>query len=584
MPRLRPYQAKIVADIDAVWAVNPKANICMVLPTGGGKSVVLAHLMERHQGASICMAHRNELVGQLSMALARCGVMHRLIAQEPIVRAVCRQQLEEMGRVFVNASARVGVAGVQTLLGAKAQREHGAWFQSVTLVVPDEFHHYLAGNSYGRAVALFPHGVIVGPTATPVRTDGKGLGRHADGLADVMVRGPTGRQLIQMGYLVPYRIFCPPGDFDRSALVVSAGTRDFTDASVKQAVRKSHILGDIVQHYQRIAPGKLGLTFGPSVEDAQELTEQYLAQGVPAELLSGETEIGVRLRAMRRFAKREVLQICNCALISEGNDIPNLDVVSDGVPTQSFGKLSQKFGRMLRVSVRKELADRWDEFTDEERRAHIAASDKPYGIFIDHVGNIESLSKDFGLPDTFSRWTLDRRERRSSSAPSDVVPTTSCAMCTRSYERLYPACPYCGYAPEPVSRKGPEYVDGDLFELDAETLARMRGETADAQLAPSIPWGATPAIAQSLQNKHYEKMQARARLQETIDLWAGWRAAQGDTPSMAMRRFYHSFGTDVESTKSLTRADADKLNEGIRGLLTASSVRSTVPFTHNEEL
>lgn len=576
---LRPYQAKLLAEVMAIWARAALAWVCMVLPTGGGKTAIIGAIVGAHVGGSVVVAHRDSLVLQISMALARCGVRHRIIGPEKIQRAAARQHLKKLGQCFVYASAPAAVASVQTLLGKRAQQEHGAWFKTVTLFVCDEAHHLLKDNTWGRAAALFPNAKGLGPTATPLRADGKGLGRHADGLFDAMVIGPTLGQLIKMGYLTPYKIYCPPGDFNRGNLAVGS-TGDFTDASVKAETRRSTITGDVVKHYQRIAPGKLGFTFAVDVETAKTIGANYEADGVRAEVLDGTTDPTRRIAVQDQFALRQIFQIVNCQLYGEGTDVPVLDVISMTAPTESFGKFVQEFGRPLRLSIADDLARRWETFTDAERRAHIAASDKPFAIIIDHVGNVER----HGLPDNRAGWSLDRRERRGSNAPTDVVPTTKCPECTRAYERLYASCPYCGYAPEPVSRKGPKFVDGDLFELDAETLARLRGETADANLAPSIPHGASHIIGQGIQNKHWEKMRARARLAETVALWAGWRQQEGDTAAMAMRRFWHSFGIDTESAKALNRADSDKLNESVRTLLTAASVVSKVPFEHNEEL
>lgn len=577
--KLRPYQSELEAKVWHEWALSPKANVCMQLATGGGKTRIIGSIVYKHQGAAICIAHRNELVGQLSMALAECGVRHRIIADEKVVRAIVKHQIEKLGTHFHYASASCAVAGAQTLLGKRAMREHGQWFSQVTLQVHDEAHHVLKENTWGRAAALFPNARMLGPTATPERSDGKGLGRHADGLFDVLVQGPSMGDLIRMGYLTPYRIFCPPGDFRRADLEVSKSTGDFTAESIKAATRRSTITGDVVKSYRQFIPGKLAFTFAADLETARIIAGNFNAEGVKAAVLDGNTEVGLRINTIRAFGRREVLNIVNCQLFGEGTDVPNLDGISMTAPTESFPKFAQEFGRPLRLSIADDIYRKWETYTDEQRRAFIAASDKPYAFIIDHVGNV----KRHGLPDARVHWSLDRRERGGKNRPDDVMPTKTCSNCTGEYEAIYRACPYCGAVPVPASRSALEFVDGDLMELDAATLAAMRGAAALDNDAPSVA-GLPGYIAASHQKKHGEKMQARARLKETMALWAGWRQAQGDTRSMAQRRFYHQFGSDVLTVLTFKRAETDALNDKLRSVLTRASVRSTVPLVYNEEL
>lgn len=577
---LRPYQAELKAKIDAHWLLHPHDNVCMQLATGGGKTRIIAALVHEHNGAAICIAHRNELVGQLSMALAECGVRHRIIADEKIRTLIIRQHIEKLGTHFCYDAATVAVAGAQTLLGKRAFREHGGWFEQVTFQVHDEAHHVLKDNTWGKAAALFPNARMLGPTATPERSDGKGLGRHADGLFDVLIQGPSMADLIRMGYLTPYRIFTVRGDFSRENLDVSKSTGDFTKESVKAETKRSTITGDVVVSYNRFVPGKLAFTFAVDVETATLIANNYKSAGIAAEVLTGETDVGRRNNTLRAFAQRKVFNIVNCQLFGEGTDVPNLDAVIMTAATESFPKFAQEFGRPLRLSIETSIYQHWETYTDEQRRAFIAASDKPFAFIIDHVGNV----KRHGLPDARTRWSLDRRERGGGKRPDDVMPTLTCGSCASEYEAHHPACPFCQIKPIPAARSAPAFVDGDLYELDAETLARMRGEMLQANDAPTIPFGAGSIIAAGIQNKHHEKMQARARLKETMDLWAGWRQSLGDTPSMAMRRFWHQFGLDVMSAQIMNRAESDTLNGKLRSVLTASSVRSTVPLVHNGEL
>lgn len=203
---LRDYQSDVLRGIVAEWTAGAR-NVLAVLPTGGGKTVCFAYAIANHPGGSVAIAHRAELVSQMSLALAREGVRHRVIGPASLSRSCERLHLDELQRLYVDPNARCAVASVDTLV---RMDKSDPWFAQVTLWVQDEAHHVLADNKWGDACAMFPNARGLGVTATPLRADGKGLGRHADGLMDALVVGTTMRELIERGYLTDYRVFAPP--------------------------------------------------------------------------------------------------------------------------------------------------------------------------------------------------------------------------------------------------------------------------------------------------------------------------------------------------------------------------------------
>lgn len=538
---LRPYQAELIQGIRREWSAGAR-NVLMVLPTGGGKTVVMADILDAHEGAVCAIAHRRELVGQISTTLARWGVRHRIIASDGVVRDCVSRHIAEVGRSHYDANAHVAVAGVDTLV----RRDMGAWARQVTLWVCDEAHHLGRGLKWHRAVEMFPNARGLGVTATPLRADGKGLGRHADGVMDAMVVGPSMRWLIEQGYLTDYRIFAPPSDFNRGAVEVSESTGEMKPVSLVKETKRSGILGDVVQSYLRIAPGKLGVTFAVNVKLAGETAARFRAAGVPAEVVSAETPELIRAEILRRFARRELLQLVNVDLFSEGFDLPALEVVSMARATESYSWYAQAFGRALRPM-----------------------EDKGPAIIIDHVGNVLR----HGLPDAPRAWTLDRRERKSRSKPADdVMPVRACPACTGVYERIYRQCPYCGHAPEPASRSAPEQVDGDLHELDPSVLARLRGDAARIDADPVFPRDATWPVRAAISKRHDERRDAQKRLRSVIAWWAGWQNSLGRSDAEGYRRFFYSFGVDVATAQTSGRPEAEELMERIKGQLTRNNV------------
>jgi superfamily II DNA or RNA helicase len=527
-------------------------NVLAVLPTGGGKTVIFSDIIREHVGASCVIVHRQELVGQISLSLAKCGVYHNIIAPTAVVRWIVQMQMEELGANYFRPSAPCAVAGVDTLI--RKGDELASWFNQVTLWVIDEAHHLLEGNKWGKAAALFPNAKGLGVTATAVRADGRGLGRHADGLMDIIVEGPSQRELIRSGYLTDFKVFAPPLDFDRASIPVTA-SGDLSKPKLKTEIRKSRIVGDVVEHYLRLARGKLGATFATDIETASDIAAAYNEAGVPAEVLSSKTSARVRVEIMRRFRRRETLQLVTVDIIGEGVDIPALEVISMARPTESFGLFVQFVGRVLRILEGKEIA-----------------------LIIDHVGNFERHARVETDPVTGKpfislgrEWTLDRRERRSKGKKDDdIIPVKTCKICTAVYEAVYKLCPFCGALDVPAERSAPEFVDGDLTELDAAALALLYSERDKIDLPADIirknmERGGAPGLAAGgAAKQHRLRQEAQAALREAIALWAGHQRAAGRPDSESYRRFYHTFGTDVLTAQSLGRPAAEALTNRIQ--------------------
>lgn len=569
---LRQYQLKLYNDVQNEWAKGAR-NVLAVLPTGGGKTRILSAIVRDHNGASCVIAHRQELVSQISMALARNGVRHRIIGPNKLIRMVVQQHMIELKASFYDPNARASVAGVDTLV--RRGDELKRYLPTVTLWVQDEAHHVLKANKWGKAAEMFPNARGLGVTATPCRADGAGLGRHADGLMDAMVIGPTMRHLIGDGFLTEYRIFAPPSDLaSRMGNVkISATTNDFNVNQVRDAVEHSslvdvpddgtkRIVGDVVQTYLNKFKGMLSVVFVPSVVSAEKLEAQFIASGISAKSLNGNTDDEVRISSIRKFARRELMVLINVALFDEGFDLPAIEVVQDAYPTNSYGRYCQRFGRMLRLMEGKE-----------------------FGIYSDHAGNVAR----HGLPDAKREWSLDRREKRGSGEAENTTRTcvdhkvegvVTAQGCYSVFERFLKVCPFCGLeirTPTPAERTGPEHVDGDLFELDADTLAAMRGEVAKvdrpideavAEYRADLMRKHTPAIGVMAHTKRFAvKLEAQqtaiGALREIMAIWAGHYRAAGRDDSEIFRRFYLRYDVDWLSAQALGSEAALTLGERV---------------------
>lgn len=541
--QLHDYQATVKGEVYAGWSAGHK-NVALVLPTGGGKSVVEASIVSdtyASRSPNAVIAHRQELVGQLSSHVARAGVKHRIIAPDAVVSFIVAEHRKEFGKSFVDPSAFTSVSGVDTILARK--KELAGWGAQQQYWYMDECHHVLRNNKWGSALELFPNALGLGGTATPERPDGQGLGRHAEGVFDKLVIGPSMRELITMGRLTDYELVLPKTDFSVEHLRIGT-TGDYSPKQMREASKASHIVGDVVIQYLIHANGKRGITFATDVKTATEMSDRFNAFGIPSAMVCSDTPAHMRAEYIRRFRDGRLMMLVNVDLFGEGFDVPALEVVIMARPTASLVVYMQQFGRALRV-----------------------LAGKLFGMVIDLVENY----KRFGLPDRPRFWSLDSREKRSKKATDpDDMPVKVCVQCVRGYPAILRKCPYCGYAP--VSSGGGrsiEQVDGDLLLLDAATLAALR---AAAELESPASLGArVGAVAGSVAgagaaNRQMERFAEKDALAAAIDQWAGFRVAGGEDFPTILRRFYFAtHGIDVVSALGLPRAEMEKLRVEIEG-------------------
>lgn len=559
-PKLRPYQQELKNQIYNHWNDHQHSNVLAVLPTGAGKTVFFSSIIAEHAGATCAVAHRQELVSQISLALARNKVRHRIIGPTNVVKMIVRLHMEEVGHSYYDPNSRHAVAGVDTLVRRADKLE--SWLPTVKLWVMDEAHHVLQENKWGKAVNMFPNARGMGVTATPSRADGHGLGSHADGVFDKMFVGPSMRDLINMGYLTDYKLYAPPSSFRRDAIKkVSQTTGDFVASEVSKAVNESslvahdekQIVGDVVRTYQKLLNGMLTVVFAPDVATATELEKQYNDAGIPAKCVHGAMPDAERINAVRKFKNREYLVLTSVAIFDEGFDCPAIEAVQDVSATESFGRFVQRAGRMLRLK-----------------------DGKDFGRYVDHVGNIERHAVLVDHPEgtkielCHREWTLDRREK--SGGKSEKSAVRACVVCSGTYERYLKKCPYCGEPiPEPAAtqRSNVEWVDGDLHELDPAVLAQLQGEVIGAREDVNqyrdkmIGHGLPPHAVKRNVKLHENRLDALVKLDLSLATWAGYRRAEGLSDSEIFRKFYLTYGVSWLEAQALKAADADKLRERI---------------------
>lgn len=560
MLKLRDYQQRLYDLILQAW--QTVRAVLAVCPTGGGKTVLFAKIIRDHNGASAAIVHRKEIVSQISLALARLGIKHRIVAPQSVVRRIRRRHLRFLGTCYVDQNAICGVASTQTIASKGTAKDSVtmSWVNQVTLAVYDEGHHYVKTGTWARAVEMFERAKLLFVTASPERADGKGLGADASGFVDVMVEGPTTKWLIDEGYLSPYRYYAPNSDLDVSGLAVTA-SGDFNAKALRERVVESHLIGDVVSHYMRFAQGQSFIVFNTDVETAEETAQAFVNQGVTCKALNGGTDPGERDAELDKFEAGENTGLTNVDLFDEGFDVPQLTACIQGRPTQSLAKFLQMVGRALRPVY----ADGYDLTTREGRLAAIAAGAKPYAIIIDPVRNWER----HGMPDWPRNWILTDKPKGVRKSENDTIPLKTCLACTQPYEAFYAACPYCGNIPLPPERQAPEQVDGDLFELDVNAMAALfekmqRADMSSEEYAQDQIERGIPGIGRAVDARRHEASKYRRDvLRNLVGWWIGMQPPER-TLSEKHRRFYHRFKIDIGTAFTLPAKETDALCERIK--------------------
>lgn len=556
--QLRDYQLQERWEIYQAWDSGIQ-NVCAQAPTGSGKTVLKASILDDFNDYAIAVAHRKELVSQIALTLAKFGIRHRIIAPSAVRKACAKIQVERAGRSMVYPNAKVAVAGAHML--ARPSHELDQFAKKCGLWSLDEGHHLLADNLWGRGLERFSHAWGVGFTATPTRTDGKGLGRHADGLYDHLVLGPEPAELMRRGQLCDYRIVGAGAHLEG---LKRGASGEYTGTSVAAVMDKSHIIGRIVPTWLKFASNKRTVIFAHNIKAAGEILDEFRAIGVNAALITAKTDDRVRFAQMAQFEAGTIQVLINVDLFGEGVDVPAIECAIFGRPTASVGLYMQQGGRVLRPF-----------------------DGKDYGLIIDHVGN----SALHGLLDAPRVWTLDARDRRRGVA-DDVEPTRTCANpeCQAVYERYLGDCPFCGWLWVPAERSGPAVVEGDLELLDPTVLAQLRKaadrihETPEQAARRVLSKFGSPLAQDAAAKRQGEWLSVQRQLRATVEQWSGYLKHRGLDDRQIQRKFFIKFGVDILTAygnrkKSELHQLHERVDNDIRRMATevAAGRRRAVP-------
>lgn len=332
---LRPYQDEAVQAVRL--AVRRGARrILIVLATGAGKTVIAAHLAAQTKGRVLMVVNRDELVTQ---SVEKFGLF------------VPPDQIGVVQGTRRDLAARYVVASIQTVarpstLAELLASDRVAPFR---LVVVDESHHMGAKTYRQLVAALGLHQretagsrVLLGITATPIRTDGQSVHDYFDAEA---YRKEIA-DLIPLGYLARIRGIRV---YTASALPAAAPAGgDFDEQALALAVDTPQRNALIVKTWQEHAADRHTVVFAVNVAHAQHLAETFRQAGVAADWIAGSLPLRERRRRLQAFHDRQLQVLVNCTILTEGWDEPAVTALVMARPTVSRGLYIQMVGRGLR--------------------------------------------------------------------------------------------------------------------------------------------------------------------------------------------------------------------------------------------
>lgn len=379
---LRDYQREAIDRVRERLAHRP----VLVSPTGSGKTLMAATLVREIGRRTLWLAHRRELISQAAERLRALGLRCGTI---------------QAGDVYY-PEMPVQVASVQTLVRRAAP--------FADLVVIDEAHHARAGT-YRKILGAYPDTPTVGLTATPFRLDGRGLG---DIFGEIVIAAWTD-ELCAAGTLVDPVVYAPDLPSMRG---VRMQVGEYNPTGAFQAMR-GKITGHITRTWLDRAQGKRTVAFAVNVEHSREIVAAFRARGVAAEHLDGSMSVPERDAVLARLRDGRTRIVSQCMVLTEGWDLPALEVAIIARPTASLCLHLQTIGRIMRV-----------------------ADGKAGAIVLDHAGNHLRHGR------VTDRWTVTLDDQVRVVGTERVEGEPRMRRCPACYLVVDPGtaeCPSCGH-------------------------------------------------------------------------------------------------------------------------------------------
>lgn len=397
MEALRDYQEDLLRKVEAHLDANDKARVMMQLPTGGGKTVIAGHLLQRRLGngrKAVWLTHRRELAEQTRGMLTDAGVDAMTVHWTPGTDAPAMSG----GAVILMA---------QTVSRRTAKMLVWNEYDSNDLMVIDEAHH-AAADGWERAMRQWP-GPVVGMTATPWRLSER---EGFDHLFDDLICGPQIADLQSNGWLCGDRVFMPHPDRRIDGGEVGS-TGDYTESGIEHANSGRNIMtAGAFEFWQERARDRQTIVYAVSKRHAHNIVQVFQNAGFSADVILGDTDSEERRKTIAKFKNGDIQVLVNVAVATEGFDLPDASCVLITRPTLSLALFMQMVGRGLRPK---------DDGGD--------------CLILDLAGNTTR----HGLSNAPRRWSLEPRGK----PPAGEAPVVWCPECGGVSHAASHYCQHC---------------------------------------------------------------------------------------------------------------------------------------------
>jgi DNA repair protein RadD len=350
---LRPYQERAVSAAVKFLQGNSTHNAIEVLPTGSGKSLIIANIVKYLNAPTLIFQPSKEILEQNFAKLVSYGYPATIYSASMNSKRISNITFATIGSVIRKKDL----------------------FREFRYVIVDECHFVNSkGGMYKEFLTALEGVRILGLTATPYRltTDGFGgsilkfLTRTRPRIFHDLIFYIQNGELFRNGYLAKLQYISPNG-FNRLALKSNSTGADYDDASVKAYYRNINFPQRVVEDILNLtASMKNVLVFTRYIEESQ-----YIVQRVPnSAIVTGETPKKEREQIISGFRSGKIRVVCNCGVLVTGFDYPELECIVIAQPTMSLSRYYQMIGRGIRPHP-----------------------DKPHTVIVDLCGNTGMFGK-----------------------------------------------------------------------------------------------------------------------------------------------------------------------------------------------
>ncbi len=420
---LRPYQRKAVKS--CLSALKKHGNTLLIAATGAGKTVMISEVINKvigRKGRAMVVQHRDELTSQNSNTFIH-------MFPNTYISFYNANKKSWRGQVVFSM--------IQTLAKDKALTDMPA----MDLIVVDEAHH-CSSDSYRKLTAkvmeLNPNVNILGCSATPERSDKKGLKDTFDNVAENI----TISELVQSGHLVPPRGMIIDIGTQKALSRVKKTASDYNMAEV-EAIQNSKVLNNkIIEHWEAEAINRPTLAFCSTIQHAEDVRDAFRDAGHTSEALSSHTPKKERREILKRFDNGEIQVLNNPMILTEGYDSPICSCIMLLRPSSHKSTMVQMIGRGLRK-------------IDPTKYSGMIKKDCKvidFGISLINHGDLNIDCK----------LRFDRNNK-------DVISIKNCPSCNAELPLNTQVCAICGYEFKVL----PTADDNDFCEMEEFRLIEI---------------------------------------------------------------------------------------------------------------